>query len=115
MRRIGNIVGLTPSYPNIERYYEDKQRLIDFGGSNNELSTRSAFQNCLTAYCAAHRDKLVPELASSNGTRPDGAVRTRCVWRADARGSRGSQQWWTAIKAEWRHRVDDMHLMINDN
>ena len=36
-----------PPYPNIERYYEDKQRLIDFGGSDNEQSIRAAFQNCL--------------------------------------------------------------------
>ena len=34
-----------PSYPHIERYYEDKQRLIDHSGSDNEQNIRPAFQN----------------------------------------------------------------------
>ena len=78
-----------PDYPYIERYYEDKRRLIEYGGSDNELNIRPAFQNCLAAYCAAHREKLVlvPELASSKGNRPDGTIRdalrmARGYWEA---------------------------------
>ena len=77
-----------PAYPHIERYYEDKQRLIDFGGSDNELNIRPAFQNCLAAYCAAHRERLtlVPELRAPGGV-PDGTVKdalrmTRGYWEA---------------------------------
>ena len=29
-----------PAYPQIERYYEDKQRPIDYGGSDGEQTTR---------------------------------------------------------------------------
>ena len=67
-----------PSYPHIERYYEDKQRLIDYGGSDNEQSIRAAFQNCLAAYCRAHREnlELVPELRAGNVI-PDGTVNDR--------------------------------------
>ena len=65
-----------PSYPHIERYYEDKQRLIDYGGSDNEQSIRAAFQNCLAAYCRAHREnfELVPELRAPGNAIPDGTV-----------------------------------------
>ena len=77
-----------PTYPHIERYYEDKRRLIDYGGSDNEQSIRAAFQNCLAAYCAAHRERLtlVPELRAPGGV-PDGTVKdalrmTRGYWEA---------------------------------
>ena len=77
-----------PAYPHIERYYEDKRRLIDFGGSDSELNIRPAFQNCLAAYCAAHRERLtlVPELRAPGGV-PDGTVKdslrmTRGYWEA---------------------------------
>ncbi len=77
-----------PSYPHIERYYEDKQRLIDYGGSDSELNIRPAFQNCLAAYCAGHRERLtlVPELRAPGGV-PDGTVKdslrmTRGYWEA---------------------------------
>ena len=65
-----------PSYPHIDRYYEDKQRLIDYGGSDNEQSIRPAFQTCLSAYCRAHRQnfELVPELRTLGGVIPDGTV-----------------------------------------
>ena len=65
-----------PSYPHIERYYEDKQRLIDYGGSDNEQSIRAAFQNCLAAYCRGHREnfELVPELRAPGNAIPDGTV-----------------------------------------
>ena len=78
-----------PSYPHIERYYEDLQKLIEFGGSTNEQSIRPAFAYCLDAYCREHRERmvLVPELALSSGVRPDGAVKdslrmTRGYWEA---------------------------------
>ena len=78
-----------PAFPNIEHYYASLAQLIEAGGSDNELSIRPAFQNCLAAYCAAHRDKLVlvPELATTKGTKPDGTIRdslrmTRGYWEA---------------------------------
>ena len=78
-----------PDYPNIDRYYSDLAELIELGGSDNELNIRPAFQNCLAAYCAAHREKLVlvPELASSRGNKPDGTIRdalrmARGYWEA---------------------------------
>ena len=68
-----------PSHPYIERYYEDKQRLIDFGGSDSELNVRPAFRNCLAAYCAARKERLVlvPELRTIGGVIPDGTVKDR--------------------------------------
>ena len=76
-------------YPHIERYYEDKQRLIEFGGSDNEQSIRRAFANCLDAYCRGHRERLqlVDELEAALRNRPDGTVKdtlrlTRGYWEA---------------------------------
>ena len=65
-----------PDYVHIERYYADLNQLIEFGGSDSELNIRPAFQNCLAAYCAEHRERLalVPELRASGGV-PDGTVR----------------------------------------
>ena len=65
-----------PSYPHIDRYYEEKQRLIDFGGSDNEQNIRRAFENCLDSYCRDHREgfALVAELPTKSGVRPDGTV-----------------------------------------
>ena len=78
-----------PSYPHIERYYEEKQRLIDYGGSDNEQSIRRAFALCLDSYCRDHREKLalVDELDAPLRNRPDGTVRdslrmTRGYWEA---------------------------------
>ena len=78
-----------PELPNIERYYASLAELIEVGGSDNELNIRPAFQNCLAAYCAAHRDRLVlvPELRASGGIIPDGTVldslrMTRGLWEA---------------------------------
>ena len=78
-----------PTYPHIENYYSYLGQLIEAGGSNNELSIRAAFQNCLASYCAAHKDRLVlvPELATAEGTKPDGTVRdslrmARGYWEA---------------------------------
>ncbi len=78
-----------PTHPHIENYYSYLGQLIEAGGSNNELSIRAAFQNCLASYCAAHKDRLVlvPELATAKGTKPDGTVRdslrmARGYWEA---------------------------------
>ena len=78
-----------PSYPHIERYYEEKQRLIDFGGSDNEQNIRRAFAVCLDSYCREHREKLalVDELEAPLRNRPDGTVKdslrmTRGYWEA---------------------------------
>ena len=78
-----------PTYTHIERYYEDKQRLIDYGGSDNEQSIRRAFATCLDAYCREHREKLalVDELGATHGNRPDGTVKdtlrmARGYWEA---------------------------------
>ena len=46
-----------PTFPNIERYYASLAELIEAGGSDNELNIRPAFQNCLAAYCAAHKEQ----------------------------------------------------------
>ena len=78
-----------PSYPHIERYQADKQRLIEFGGSDNEQSIRRAFADCLDTYCREHREKLalIEELDASPGNRPDGTVKdslrmARGYWEA---------------------------------
>ena len=77
-----------PTYPHIDQYRAHLQQLKDFGGSDNELSIRPAFQNCLDAYCREHREKLglVPEL-SAGGVVPDGTVKdslrmARGYWEA---------------------------------
>ena len=78
-----------PDYPHIERYYADKQRLIDYGGSDNEQSIRRAFAVCLDSYCREHRERftLVDELDAPLRNRPDGTVKdslrmTRGYWEA---------------------------------
>ncbi len=66
-----------PAYPHIERYHAELAQLITAGGSASELNIRPAFQNCLAAYCAAHRERLtlVPELRAPGGVIPDGTVK----------------------------------------
>ena len=78
-----------PSFPHIDRYHRELAELIEFGGVDNEENIRSAFQNCLAAYCADHADRLVlvPELRSDRSNKPDGTVRdslrmTRGLWEA---------------------------------
>ncbi len=78
-----------PDYPYIKHYYESLQQLVAVSGSDNELVIRPAFQNCLAAYCAAHREKLtlVPELRTPTGVIPDGTVKdtlrmARGYWEA---------------------------------
>ena len=76
------------SYPHIERYHAYLGELIEAGGSDNELNIRPAFQNCLSAYCNDHRERLilVPELPGPGGI-PDGTVKdslrmARGYWEA---------------------------------
>ena len=76
-------------FPHIERYRVELGELIAFGGSDNELNIRPAFQNCLSAYCHDHRERLglVPELVTSRGVVPDGTVKdglrmARGYWEA---------------------------------
>ena len=78
-----------PAYPHIDRYYSELSELIEFGGLANEENIRSAFQNCLVAYCAEHSERfvLVPELRSDRSNKPDGTIRdslrmTRGLWEA---------------------------------
>ena len=77
------------SYPHIEGYRAALGELVEFGGSDNELSIRSAFQNCLAAYCREHRERLalVAELRAPNNVIPDGTVKdslrmARGYWEA---------------------------------
>ena len=76
-------------YPHIERYRADLERIIAFGGSDNELTIKPAFRKCLVAYCHDHRERLmlVDELAARGGVRPDGTVKdslrmARGYWEA---------------------------------
>ena len=81
-----------PTYPHIQRYRADLEQLVQFGGSDSELNIRPAFQNCLAAYCADHRERLilVPELRVGNASSsiiPDGTVKdslrmARGYWEA---------------------------------
>ena len=76
-----------PKYPHIERYHTDKQRFIEFGGSDSEQNIRRAFANCLDAYCREGKLALIDELDDSRGNRPDGTVKdslrmNRGYWEA---------------------------------
>ena len=78
-----------PTYPHIEAYYVRRQELMEFGGSDNELNIRPAFQNCLDTYCREHKGKLVliPELKAPGNVVPDGTVKdtlrmARGYWEA---------------------------------
>ncbi len=78
-----------PTYPHMDRYYEGKQRFIDYGGSDNEQNIRRAVASCLDAHCRDHRDNLalIDELDTPLRNRPAGTVRdslrmTRGYWEA---------------------------------
>ena len=78
-----------PTYPHIEAYYSKLQELVQFGGSDNELNIRPAFQYCLDAYCQEHKEKLVliPELKAPGNVYPDGTIKdtlrmARGYWEA---------------------------------
>ena len=81
--------GAMPAYPHIESYRSALEELVEYGGSDNEQSIRAAFQNCLSAYCRDHRERLalVPELRAGNNVIPDGTVKdslrlARGYWEA---------------------------------
>ena len=78
-----------PTYEHINRYHRELAELIEFGGVDNEENIRSAFQNCLGAYCVDHPERLVliPELRTDRSNKPDGTIRdslrmTRGLWEA---------------------------------
>ena len=78
-----------PTYAHIETYYAKLQELVQFGGSDNELNIRPAFQNCLDAYCRDHKEKLalILELKARDNIIPDGTVKdtlrmARGYWEA---------------------------------
>ena len=80
---------MTTAYPHIDAYREELDRLIQYGGSDNESSTRRAFEVCLDAYCRNHSEglALVAELESGNRNYPDGTVKdslrlARGYWEA---------------------------------
>ena len=86
-----------PTYPHIDRYHAYLAELIEAGGSDNELNIRPAFQNCLAAYSAAHREKLtlVPELRAPGGVIPDGTVKDLSAWPAAIGKPRTPTTTWT--------------------
>jgi len=59
----------------IQQYYTKVEKLIQYGGSKNETSIRSAFQNLLEQYCAGKNLVLVPELKYSSVAIPDGTLK----------------------------------------
>ena len=80
---------MAEAYRHIRRYHEDLERLVTAGGSDNELSIRRAFENCLDAYCREHSDglTLVAEQRTAAQVIPDGTVRdalrmARGYWEA---------------------------------
>ncbi len=80
---------MATTYPHIRRYHADLRRLVEAGGSANELHTRRAFENCLDAYCREHSDglTLVAEQRTAAQVVPDGTVRdalrmARGYWEA---------------------------------
>ncbi len=80
---------MTTAFPHINAYHEELQRLIQFGGSENESQIRAAFSRCLDEYCRSHHDKLalVEELPFNQRVTPDGTVKdslrlARGYWEA---------------------------------
>jgi len=62
----------------IRQYQTEIEKLIHFGGSNNETSIRNAFSKLLDYYAQARDLKLVPEISIKTKTgkivRPDGTL-----------------------------------------
>jgi len=59
----------------IQQYRTKLENLIQYGGSKNETSIRSAFQSLLEQYCANKNLVLVPELSYKNTVIPDGTLK----------------------------------------
>ena len=114
-----------PSYPHIERYLAELAQLIDAGGSASELNIRPAFQNCLAAYCAGHRERLtlVPELrvagnagGGGGGVIPDGTVKdalrmARGYWEAKDAGDDLDAE----IQAKFRSGYPRDNILFEDS
>ena len=113
-----------PSYPHIERYRAELAQLIDAGGSASELNIRPAFQNCLAAYCAGHRERLtlVPELrvagnaGGGGGVIPDGTVKdalrmARGYWEAKDAGDDLDAE----IQAKFRSGYPRDNILFEDS
>jgi hypothetical protein len=47
----------------IKQYYTKREKLIQFGGSRNELSIRDGFKDLLNHYAEKKNLLLVPELS----------------------------------------------------
>ena len=113
-----------PSYPHIERYRDELAQLVDAGGSASELNIRPAFQNCLAAYCAGHRERLtlVPELRVAGGggnagvVVPDGTVKdalrmARGYWEAKDAGDDLDAE----IQAKFRSGYPRDNILFEDS
>ena len=114
-----------PSYPHIERYRAELAQLVDAGGSASELNIRPAFQNCLAAYCAGHRERLtlVPELrvagnagGGGGGVIPDGTVKdalrmARGYWEAKDAGDDLDAE----IQAKFRSGYPRDNILFEDS
>lgn len=46
----------------INQYYSDVDRIIQYGGTKNEISIRMAFQNLLNEYCKTRDFVPIPKL-----------------------------------------------------
>ena len=89
---------MAEAYQHIRRYREELDRIKAASGSDNELQTRRAFENCLDDYCREHSEGLtlvaeqrIAGRARRDGTAtqviPDGTVRdamrlARGYWEA---------------------------------
>ncbi len=59
----------------VAQYHQEVERIIRYGGSSNESSISTAFQNLLNAYCRPRNYELVKErLYKNTKIRPDGTV-----------------------------------------
>ena len=56
-----------PDYPHVDCYHFELAELIEFGGVDNEENIRSAFQNCLAAYCADYAERLLARARAADG------------------------------------------------
>ena len=62
----------------VSKYQAEVQRIIDYGGSRNEGSIETAFQNLLTEYCKSKNFVPVPKLEyKTKGGKvvPDGTIK----------------------------------------
>ena len=107
-----------PTYPHIAYYHAELAELIVAGGSARELNIRPAFQNCLAAYCAAHRERLtlVPELRLAGGVIPDGTVKdalrmARGYWEAKDAGDDLD----AAIQAKFQRGYPRDNILFEDS